>query len=185
MKPFTQLWKGSFAALALVLSLHAEGLSDKAQARVDHWIGEAQQIAASSEIVQAVAAQNTQLPPEYEAMTQEKWAGLAEMDPFVRSFTKNAAAQLLKAKKTEAMTEAFVSDQRGLKVAFLSKPTNWSHKDKPKHEVPMSGKIWQGKIELDKSTSARQIQIAVPVLQDGKSIGSLVMGFALSDLVSD
>ena len=74
------------------------------------------------------------------------------------------------------------SDAKGGKVGFLNKPTSWSHLGKPKHDVPMSGHVWQGKLELDKSSGARQIQIAVPVLKDNQPIGSLVVGISLSDL---
>jgi hypothetical protein len=69
-----------------------------------------------------------------------------------------------------------------MKVAFLSKTTSWSHKGKAKHDVPMAGKTWQGTIEVDKSTGQQQIQIAVPVLDGGKPIGSLVVGLAVAKL---
>jgi hypothetical protein len=104
------------------------------------------------------------------------------MDPLVRSFTKNEAAVFLKSKKGEVISEAFVSGADGLKVAFLSKPTNWSHKGKPKHDQPIAGKIWQGAVELDESTGLQQVQVAVPVLDAGKPIGSLVVGLSLSKL---
>lgn len=65
---------------------------------------------------------------------------------------------------------------------FLSKPSNWSHQGKPKHDEPMVGKTWQGGIELDESTGLQQIQIGVPVLEEDKPIGSLVLGFSISKL---
>jgi hypothetical protein len=46
----------------------------------------------------------------------------------------------------------------------------------------MNGKTWQGTIEVDESTGLQQIQIAVPVLSDGKPIGSLVVGLSVSTL---
>lgn len=65
---------------------------------------------------------------------------------------------------------------------FLSKPSNWSHQGKPKHDEPMAGKTWQGGIELDESTGLQQIQIGVPVLEGDKPIGWLVVGFSISKL---
>lgn len=163
--------------------VRAEQLSDAtAQARVEQRIAEIRQWAAEPAIVTAVAAQNATLPADYAAMTQAAWERLAELDPIVRSFTRNALGQWLRAKKTDWMGEAFVSDAKGLKVAFLSKPTNWSHAGKPKHDVPMSGKTWQGKIEVDESTRASQLQVAVPILQEGKPIGSLVVGISLAKI---
>jgi hypothetical protein len=90
--------------------------------------------------------------------------------------------QFLKSKKSDVVTEAFVSDAAGLKVGFIAKTTNWSHHDKPKHEVPMQGKTWQGPVEVDESSGQQQIQISVPVLDGGKPIGSLVVGLSLTRL---
>ena len=46
----------------------------------------------------------------------------------------------------------------------------------------MAGKTWQGPIEVDESTGLQQIQVAVPVLDSGKPIGSLVIGLSLAKL---
>jgi hypothetical protein len=152
------------------------------QAKIDAKVKEVSAWAADPAIVGAVKAHNAGLPADQSAMTQDAWKGLSVIDPFVRNFTKNDAAQFLKGKKGEVVSEAFLSGTDGLKVAFLSKPTNWSHKGKPKHDQPMAGKTWQGPIELDESTGLQQIQVAVPVLEDGKAIGSLVVGLSLSKL---
>lgn len=160
----------------------ADALDAAAQAKVDSKVKEIQSWAAESAIVSAVKVHNASLPADQAAMTQEKWKGLSVMDPFVRGFTKNDAALVLKAKKGEVVSEAFVSGADGLKVAFLSKPSNWSHQGKPKHDQPMAGKIWQGSVELDESTGAQQVQVAVPVLEDGKPIGALIVGLSLSKL---
>jgi hypothetical protein len=138
--------------------------------------------AAAPALVEAVKAVNAKLPAEYDAMTEARWADMSILDPFVKSFTQNDAAAYLKANKDAEVSEAFVSAANGMKVAFLSKTTTWNHRGKPKHDVPMSGKSWQGPIEVDKSTGQQQIQIAVPVLGGGKPIGSLVVGLALSKL---
>jgi hypothetical protein len=94
-------------------------------------------------------------------------------------------ADFLKAKKTEAVSEAFVSGAEGTKVAFLAKTSGWSHKGKPKHDLPMSGKTWQGAVEVDESTGLQQVQVAVPVIDGGKPIGSLVVGLSLAKLSKD
>lgn len=139
---------------------------------------------ADPAIVDEVAKANTAPSADAKAMTQEKWKGAALLDPFVRSFTKNGAAEFLKAKqaKDPAVAEAFVSAADGTKAAFLGKTSSWSHKGKPKHDQPMAGKEWTGPIEVDESTGVSQIQIAVPVTQGGKPIGSLVVGYSVSKL---
>lgn len=165
---------GFLTACTVMAGLEATG--DGARLKIDQWVDTAKKIAAAPELIKAVAAQNQQLPAEYADMSQVKWAALADLDPLVTALSKNAAAKRLRAHKVAGLAELFVSDKQGRKVAFLSKPTNWSHEGKAKHEQPMAGKIWEGRVEYDQSTRLVQVQIAVPVLQDGKPIGSLVIG---------
>lgn len=141
------------------------------QANLDAKLKDIHSWAANSVIVDAVKAQNAKLPPEYAAMTQEKWESASILDPFVRAFTKNAAAEFLKSKKGDVVVDA-----------FLSKTSNWNHKGKPKHDVPMAGKMWQGPLEVDESRGIKQIQIAVPVSDGDKPIGSLVVGISVTKL---
>jgi len=176
-----------FLALALAWAgaarvAHSAELDAATQAKIDAKVAEIKTWAAEPAIVAAVAAHNAQIPADQAAMTQDKWKSLSVLDPFVRAFSKNDAGLALKAHKAEWVTEAFISDAKGLKVGFLSKPTNWSHAGKSKHDQPMSGKPWQGGVELDESTGLQQLQIAVPVLQDGQPIGSLVVGLSLGKL---
>lgn len=177
----------SLVALAtlLVPTVRAEDLDAATQAKVTAKIEAIKTWAADAAIVKAVKAQNEKLPAELADMTQEKWKGLGILDPLVRSFTKNEAAAALKAKKTDSVGEAFISAADGTKVAFLTKTSNWSHKGKPKHDVPMTGKTWQGAVEVDESTGLRQIQVSVPVLDGDKAIGSLCVGLDLTKLKAE
>ena len=160
----------------------APALDPVLQARINARVEAIKAWAADPTVVAGVKALNAQKPAEYTAMTQEKWADLPVLDPVVRAFTKNDVAAVLRARKTAEVTEAFISAADGRKVAFLGKPTNWSHKGMAKHEVPMTGRPWQGQVETDDSTGVQQIQIAVPVLDGGKAIGSLVVGLSVSKL---
>jgi hypothetical protein len=159
-----------------------DALDSALQAKIDAQFKVIQAWAGDPVIVSAVKAQNANLPPECAAMTQDKWKDLSKMDPFVRSFDKNAAGQFLKGKKTDVIIRAFLSDAVGLKVAFTAKTLSWSHKGDPKHDQPMMGKTWQGPLEQDKVSGLEQIQLAVPVLDGDKPIGSLVVGLSVSKL---
>jgi hypothetical protein len=173
-------------AVAAVLTLGAgaaQAAVDAAmQAEVDAQTKAIQAWSSDPVLVGAVKAQNASLPASYKAMTQDKWASLAPFDPFVLALVNNPAGQFLKARRTPAIAEAFVSAADGTKVAFLGKSTNWIHKGKPKHDVPMTGRVWQGEIETDQSTGLQQIQVAVPILDGGKPIGSLVVGLQVARL---
>lgn len=167
--------------------LSAAELSDpSAQAKVTTRIAEIVAWAADPVIVEAVKARNAAgLEGDMASMTQEKWRSLSVLDPFVRSFSKNPAGQFLKSKKDAWVTLTFLSDAAGYKVAFTAKTTNWCHKGQDKHEVPMTGKIWQGPVEVNQASGLQQIQVAVPVLDGGKPIGSLVVGLSVLALSGD
>lgn len=163
----------------------AEGLDPAVQAKVDAELKNIEAWGRDPALVQAVKASNASPSEAAAGMTQDKWKSLTVLDPTVRSFTKTPAAEFLKSKKTAAVSEAFVSAADGTKVAFLAKTSGWSHKGKAKHDVPMSGKNWQGPIEVDDSTGLQQVQVGVPVLDGDKPIGSLVVGLSLSKLGKD
>ena len=132
--------------------------------------------------VAAVREYNANTPAESKAMTNEKWKTLTVLDPFARSFTKNALAEHIKALRDETISEAFVSGADGGKVAFLSKTTSWTHKGKEKHMTPMTGHTYFGPVEQDESTGQQQVQVGLPVLDAGKPIGSIVIGLSVSKL---
>jgi hypothetical protein len=182
---FTKKIVGGWLLATLLAASQFAGAADldaAQQGKVDAKVKEIQSWAAMPAIVDAVKAYNSSKSPEAAAMDQAKWGGLSVIDPFVRSLTKSPAAEVLKAKKGEVVAEAFVSGADGGKVAFLGKPTNWSHKGKPKHDQPMSGKTWQGAVEIDESSGLQQVQVAVPVVDGGKPIGSLVVGLSVGKL---
>jgi len=180
MKPRFLLFTAALFALRTLAS--AQGLDAALQAKIDEQIKTIATWAADPVIVDAVKAHNASLPADQAALTQDKWRGLTVLDPLVRGFTKNAAGQFLKGKKSDLVSEAFVSDAEGLKVAFIAKTSGWSHKGKPKHDVPMTGKNWQGPVEVDESSGQQQLQVSVPVLDGGKPIGSLVVGLSVTKL---
>lgn len=129
-----------------------------------------------------VAAAKAGAGADYASMTQDAWKALPILDAKVRALSKTPAAEVLKKNKTDAVSEAFLNAADGTKVAILSKTSNWSHKGKAKHDDPMAGKTWIGEVETDESTGAQQIQIAVPVMDAGKAVGSLCVGFTVSKL---
>ena len=173
------------SALAAVISAApglGQTLSPDLKAKVDVKIKQLRSWSTDPMLVSAVKANNANPPAGSATMTNEKWKGLTVLDPFVRSFTKNALGQYLKSKKDDQIAECFVSGADGTKVAFLSKTTSLSHRDKDKHRVPMSGKIWIGPVEVDESTGLEQVQVGLPVLDGAKPIGSVVVGLRAAAL---
>ncbi len=176
----------SFLLLAALIlargAVLAQGITPALQAKIDAQLKVIATWAADAAVIDAVKAHNAALPADQAALNQDKWKALTVLDPVVRGFSKNAAGQFLKSKKDDLITEAFLSDAAGLKVAFIAKTSGWSHKGKDKHDVPMTGKFWQGPVEVDESSGQQQLQVAVPVLDGGKPIGSLVVGLSVTKL---
>jgi hypothetical protein len=163
-------------------SASSEPLTPERKAKVEARVKTLQSWSTDPAIVSAVQAYNANPPAEAKAMTNEKWKSLTVLDPLVRSFTRNALGQHLKGKQTPEISECFVSGADGSKAAFLSKTSSWSHGDKDKHRVPMTGKPWIGPAEVDESTGQLQVQVGLPVLDKGKPIGSIVIGLKVSAL---
>ncbi len=178
MKFFLSLMLSTF----LATGAFAEALTPEQTTALNKQIEEIKKLGSDAKVVEAVKAVNTAALADYKDMTQDKWKELPVLDPKVRYFSKNALAEYLKTKKTDMITEIFVNAADGTKVAFLAKTSNWSHKGKPKHDDPMAGKTWQGAIEMDESTGLKSIQVAVPVMDGGKAIGALTVGFSITKL---
>jgi len=181
MKIRKALWIAASASIAACA--YAQSITPAVQAKIDAKRNEITLWAANPVIVSAVRDQNKQgLPPAVAAMTQDQWKDMSVLDPVVRGLSKNAAGQFLKSKCDDLVTICFLSDADGRKAAYSAKTSNWCHKGMAKHDDPMAGKYWQGPIELNAASGKQQVQIAVPVLDGGKPIGSLVVGLALQKL---
>ena len=170
------------AVLSITPLALAGGMTPEVKTKVEYKAKQLQAWGTDPQIVAAVREYNANPPAEGKTMTNEKWKTLTLLDPFVRALTKNPLATYLKAKAGDEISEIFVSGADGVKVAFLSKTTTWNHKGKDKHDVPMTGKVWIGPVEVDESTGVQQVQVGIPVLEDGKPIGSIVAGLSIARL---
>lgn len=140
--------------------------------------------AASPVVVKAVLAQNEKGP--IAGLDNRKWKTVRRSDELIKRFQTNEAGWFLTQKvkaSNGTYSEAFLSAAHGEKVAFFEKTTSYIHKGAAKFDVPFTtGKPWQGKPEFDESSQTHQIQVAVPVVADGKAVGVLVVGVNLSKL---
>jgi hypothetical protein len=183
MRYLVTISRAAAAALILLASTAwGQPVSGELKGKIESKVKDLASWGTDAEVVAAVKQHNASPPPEAKTLTNEKWHNLTVLDPLVREFSKNPVALAIKAKKQDWLSECFVSGADGTKVAFLWKPTWWSHADKDKHRVPMTGKVWIGPVETDESTGMQQVQVGVPVLDGGKPIGSIVFGLAVSKL---
>jgi hypothetical protein len=177
----------SLTKMAMVLLIAATASFAQAppelQAKLSAVIEQLQLLSADPQVVSAVKTYNSTTPSaEAKAMTNEKWHSLTLFDPFVRAIGKDSLSEYLKTKRDDEIAKIFVSGADGGKVGFDAKTEHWTHKGMPKHEVPMSGKEWVGTVKLDDSTGLQMIQVGLPVLAEGKPIGSIVFGLRADKL---
>lgn len=155
------------------------------KSKLDAEIKQLQSLSTDPEVVNPVKAHNSApASAEAMAMTNDKWRGLTVLDPFVRAVAKSPLSDYLKTKKKsdDVVAKVFVSGADGFKVGFDAKTEHWTHKGMPKHEVPMTGETWIGSVKLDDSTGQQLIQVGLPVLDEGKPIGSIVIGLRVDKL---
>jgi len=178
-----------FLAVLLALSTTMYALDSEAritpdiQARIDVQKRVVAKLAANSTLVSAVREQNKKGP--IAGMTNKSWKKLDANDPLVHSFQTNAAGKLLAAKISSSngvYRELFLNASQGEKVAFTDKTSDYLHSGNEKFDLPMTGAVWQGKPEFDKSSHSYVIQIAAPVRGGGKPIGVLVAGLSMKTL---
>lgn len=186
VRKLTGAWVVAATVMLLATGAAASGfdMTPAVQAELERQKTVVASWAANPVIVNAVAEQNRKGP--IAGMDNAKWKATRRSESVVTAFQNNAAGQFLKTKLAEgngAFSEAFLNAAEGQKVAFVEKTTSYIHKGQAKFDVPfMSGKPWQGKPEFDESSQTYAVQISVPVLAEGKSIGVLVVGVNLSHL---
>jgi hypothetical protein len=170
--------------LLLFLSATSAGQAPpELQAKLSTEIKALETLSKDPQVVGAVKAYNsTPATAEEKGMTNDKWHSLTLFDPFVRAIGKDSLSEYLKTKRDDVIAKIFVSGADGGKVGFDAKTEHWTHKGMPKHDVPMSGKTWIGSVKLDDSTGLQLIQVALPVLEGGKPIGSIVFGLRADKL---
>ncbi len=81
--------------------------------------------------------------------------------------------------KNHVFTEAFLCDKRGAVVGEYPKTSDYWQGDEAKFTECYNmydGKVFIGQLNFDESTQAYSVQISVPVKDNEKTIGVLVLG---------
>lgn len=167
-------------AMVLVPSIFpafAAELTAEQKTKVEALLDSMSALGSDPKVVAAVKAQNAKLPDALKGVDNERWAALSSTSPEVQAVSHTELTRYLRGVVHHTVIELFISDAQGRKVALFTKTTSFTHKGHAKHEHPMQGKKWFGDLEVDKSTQQMQVQGSFPVLEKGKPIGSVVLGF--------
>src|SRR5260221_13104000 len=103
-----------FAAMVAVLAVSGMAQAPaEIKSKLDAQIKLLQAISADPQVVAAVKAHNAAPSADAATMTNEKWAGLSLLDPFVRTVAKTPLSAFLKTKTDDVVSEVFVSGADG------------------------------------------------------------------------
>ena len=136
-------------------------------------------------VINAVRQQNAQnLSLATIRQRDEEWKATDDLTPFKRSLQNSKVGKLLKRHVSinASFNEAFLTDNQGANVAAYPATSDYWQGDEEKWIESFNngnGKIFIGPIEEDESTQTAAVQISAPVLEQGKTIGVLVVGITL------
>lgn len=184
--------------LSLVLALtlvahvaHAELSQEQLRTILKGKIERLQALAKKSRLVHAVVEQNEQhLSLKKIKQRDEQWMKSDETLPLKKSMSQGRAGLSLRkivSSKRDVYNEAFLTDNQGANVAAYPLTSDYWQGDEDKWIKSYNngnGQVYVGKVELDESTHTKAVQISVPVLSDGKTVGVLIVGVKLDHIES-
>ena len=143
-------------------------------------------VGSKSQIVEAVAAQNTFDLSDAEIQKRDKeWQATTEVTPFKEQLQTNEAGRILRGfveRGNKTYTEGLLMDKRGALVAAYPAPSDYYQGEEDKFRSPFaSGELYIGPIHFDRSTQSYVSDVCTPVFAEGASpIGVLCMAVRLS-----
>lgn len=172
-------------ALSLVtIASFAAPITPKMQPNIDQYKRQAALWAAEFAIVQAVKEANVKGP--IAGLDNAKWRTLKEADPVVQSFITSPSGELLMRwmeDDTRGINKIVLSGAQGQRVAFTAKPALYLANGLPNFDAAMNGENWQqSESKPDSRNNIDTVQIAVPVKDDNKVIGVLLVNLNADNL---
>jgi hypothetical protein len=147
-------------------------------------------VAANPVVVKAVKEQNDMgmslaKIQEIDKSWIETTEAKKEPTAFMKSFASNAAAKELAKLEKPYMVEFILTDNQGANVAITGMTSDYWQGDEPKFTNAFAngkGDTYIARPQKDKSTGEIISQVSVPVISDGKAIGTLTVGVRPGEL---
>jgi len=178
------------SVLLAITSLFPTGpkLDPALQAEVEARVTVVRTWAADPIVVQAVREANAspRSMDEIETLNRE-WEEATGVTEFMRTLIDHPAAQRLKELRSgnPEIQEAFLTDAIGANVAITNKTSDFYQGDEVQYlEAFNQGKggVHIGELSLDESIHSYSIHVGVPVLDQGKPIGVLLVAVNVEKL---
>ena len=152
------------------------------QAVIDLANGELAALGSDPVIVAAVKAQNAKgMSLDQIKALDEKWKADPGVKDYMQALIKSEAGQhLIKIKDSKKyFAEIFVMDNQGANVAMTDKTSDYWQGDEAKFQKSFAGgkgAVFVDDVEFDDSAQAYLCQVSVPVMDNGKAVGSITIG---------
>ena len=145
-------------------------------------VPEVVQAATNAVVIKAVKEQNAKGIALAKIQELDKvWMAATSPDAFMKAHASNAAAlELAKIEKAKPyFVEFILTDDQGANVAVTGMTSDYWQGDEPKFTNAFAngkGEVYIARPQKDKSTGEVISQVSVPVMSDGKAIGTLTVG---------
>ncbi len=137
-------------------------------------------------LVDATRKQNSKnLSLEKIKTLDKEWTSTKELTPFKKSLQEGKVGNFLMGlvHKKNVFNEIFLTDNQGANVSAYPATSDYWQGDEDKWKKAFNygdGKLYVGPAEFDESTGTNAVQFSVPVLDEDKTIGVLVVGVKVS-----
>ncbi|WP_028582655.1 PDC sensor domain-containing protein [Desulfogranum japonicum] len=133
-------------------------------------------------IVEAVKAENAKGKTLDQIKAQDvQWQASVGVTDYMKALMESDCGKYLQKiqKSAPYYSEIFVTDNQGANVAMTDKTSDYWQGDEAKFTKSFaggSGAVFVDEVKFDDSAQTYLVQISVPVLDDGKAIGSITFG---------
>jgi hypothetical protein len=149
---------------------------------------ELEKLGENSVLVATTQAQNAKAASLDDIKKRDaEWMAKTGVDAGMKELMENAAAkEMAKIESSQPFYfELFLIDNKGANVAMTNKTSDYWQGDEDKFTQSFkdgTGAVFVGEAKFDDSAKAYLIQVSVPVVSEGKTIGVLVIGVNLDEL---
>lgn len=151
-------------------------------ASVKNYTSKLKSWASSPAVIAAVKEQNGKnVSLDKIKELDKKWSATSGLDDFMKTILANDCSEYLKKirKENAAVVEAFAMDNKGANVGMTNKTSDYWQGDEDKFVKSYNngnGSVHYGKLSFDESSQTYVIQVSVPVVAGGKTIGAVTFG---------
>lgn len=140
-------------------------------------------------VVNAVSVQNQKHLSQTIIQQRDKvWVNSGDNTPFKQAMLSSPASQYLAniATQNPSFTELLLIDEQGANVAVYPLTSDYWQGDEMKWQSIFIEKrsSYVGSMEYDQSSGLNSIQISLPIQENGKPIGVIVVGVKLSHILA-